>query len=316
MSRSRLFATSIAAATVLILLVSPLARASAQGGVTTGWWWALQTKGDRLPSTLPPGSMPVSRVGPNYEKLPAVRFEIPADAAHGVLTLQANTDPTLTVGSGMIVACPLVTPFLAKDAQVWSNRPAGDCTNPVYGAAEGSSWRFDVSRLVEQWANGTLPNHGVIFVPVATMQRSTFQVVFNRPEIGALDFTAPQVPVNAPGSVPAPTEVTRHAPAAAVAAPHDVATSSAAASIATPELSPEALADIVRLVEAPVHSAARIASGAAAPENAASVDAPVWLAAVLLLAVAGAGVRRHRGELVRVGVARLAALRVRRLQES
>ena len=300
MSRSpRLFAIP-AALVATVLLVLPLSSAKAADGVTTGWWWALQTKGDRLPSPLPKDAFPVSRVGPNYEKLPAVRFEIPKDASHGMLTLQQNSDPTMTVGTGIIVACPLVTPFLAKEAQVWSNRPAGDCSKPVHGVSDGSAWRFDLSQLVEQWASGSLVNHGVIFVPVATMQRSTFQVVFEPPTVGSLDFTAPQLPVAAPAPVTAAADSTSPAAARATSAASLTIESPRGATAdasAAPELSAEAMADLVRLVEAAPAAQATTVPTHSNSTGDTGVAAPAWLAALLLAVVAGSSGARYYGVL-------------------
>lgn len=195
----------IAAAMLIVATAqAPGAAAAVRPGSThgatvvkTGWWWRPNDStplddtsvGVPQPSAprVPEGSLPVSVVGGEPEKIAALEFRIDAKRGSTVdsftLVLRENAEPGSNVNQedAAVLACPITDTFWSHgEGARWFTRPAYDCkAAQAVGARKDGIWTFDLTTLAQAWVSETATSApAVVLVPGADAPQS-FQVIFD-----------------------------------------------------------------------------------------------------------------------------------------
>ena len=193
-----------AAVLVVATVQAPGAAAAVKPGasngatvVKTGWWWRPNDStpldntsvGAPQPSAprVPEGSLPISAVGGEPEKMAALEFQIDAERGSTVdsftLVLRENAEPGSNINheDAAVLACPITDTFWSHgEGARWFTRPAYDCkAGQVAGARKDGIWTFDLTSLAQAWLSTTSTSApAVVLVPGAEAPQS-FQLVFD-----------------------------------------------------------------------------------------------------------------------------------------
>lgn len=235
-----------AAAFVLSLGLAPFGLAAAAAaesevepgttaGVTVsqvGWWWkANDTSGAPpeaapgtgalpkapAPANVPAGTVPVSAVVGDAEKVSAIGFAFAAEpgaiVSRFVLALRESGEQGANTGADLettkVVACP-ITEFgwSAGTAENWATQPEYDDTACQQGVRKADGiWTFDLTAFAQRWLTDEQVASGSVVLVERVEQPASFQVAFdavdaeNVNQIGArlVSRPGPKAPT-APGS--------------------------------------------------------------------------------------------------------------------
>lgn len=218
-------AGSMAAAVALILMtgagsaiagVDPGAEDGA-AALKTGWWWAANADatsdtdvnpGEVPKPGVPAGSLPVTQVAGEQEKVAAIEFMVDGNPGGSVTSLllslreaapkepspdsPPSEPPALNVGSDPIpvgvAACQIKDAFWAdSDGAAWDRKPDYDAKNCAEGKrGKTGVWQFDLTPIAQAWTtDGTDPAPSVLLVPQVE-EPSSFQVVFEGLNAGGI----------------------------------------------------------------------------------------------------------------------------------
>ena len=227
MSATRLVATLL---TGFLLACGTAAPAAAQiepgsssGGsvLKTGWWWkANETALDDTtvapttpgPPNVPKGTLPVSAVNGDPEKLSAIEFKIAAKKGSlvesFVLALRESKEPGANVNQeqAKVAACPVTDVFWADGQSAkWNARPTYDCD---FGLALGERskdgvWRFDLTSMAGLWLSPTNTSAPAVVLVEQGEAPESFQVVYDGQKADGIGLKVVTSP--APKIPPAPT---------------------------------------------------------------------------------------------------------------
>jgi hypothetical protein len=194
----------VATALGTLVVASPAAAQTVAPGtadgasvVKVGWWWRANdsTPADdtsvgvpqpRSPR-VPEGSLPVTAVGGEPEKMSAVEFSIDAPAGSTVdsftLALRENAEPdaALNQQDAAILACPVTDVFWAHGQGArWSTRPAYDCQAGQVGKrGDEGVWTFDLTGLAKGWTSAFPTRAPAVVLVEDVGAPESFQVTFD-----------------------------------------------------------------------------------------------------------------------------------------
>lgn len=221
MSVLRLFTPLVAALLLVCGTAGPAAGRTGQaepgdafGGsvLKTGWWWkANETPLDETtvpppqlsPPNVPKGTLPVSTVNGEPEKLSAIEFTVAAKKGSlvesFVLAVRESEQAGVNVNqdAAKVAACPVTDVFWADGQSAkWNARPSYDCD---LGLAPGvrskdGVWRFDLTMMAGLWLSPTSTRSPSVVLVEQGEAPESFQVVYDGPKadgIGLHVVTSP-----------------------------------------------------------------------------------------------------------------------------
>lgn len=236
MSASRLVSAGLAAFLVACGIAGPaMAQVEPEPGATsggsvlkTGWWWKVnETPLDDTavsppqPSApnVPKGSLPVSAVNGEPEKLSAIEFKIAAKkgslATSFVMALRESDEPGTNTNheQAKVAACPVTDIFWADgQAAKWQARPTYDCDFAMALGKRGKDgvWRFDLTSMAGLWLSPTNTGSPSVVLVEQGEAPESFQVVYDGQKANGIGLkirtTAPPKNTPAPAPAPGPTE--------------------------------------------------------------------------------------------------------------
>jgi hypothetical protein len=165
----------LALAVTGVLAFAP--AASAQAPVTQAWWWS----GSAIPTTPPdvPADGLLVQGGPSVPTAyAALRFDVPATASVGALTLHLSGTPT---PNSALQLCRIDKAFEPVQGGDLAKAPAYDCSDTATGAVQSDHVTVDASQFVD---NGVVM---VALLPVGATDR----MVFAKPGTDALEVHTP-----------------------------------------------------------------------------------------------------------------------------
>lgn len=184
----------------------------------TGWWWRVnEAPADAAPvappkvspPNVPAGSLPVSAVTGETEKVAALEFTLAATpgatVSSFVLSLREADDPGANAASdtAKVAACQVTEAFWTEgEAASWQARPDFDCAQGSAAGTRGADgvWTFDLTGMASQWlAADTTQAPSVVLVEQAEAQES-FQVVYDGVAANGIGVRLAATPGPAPGS--------------------------------------------------------------------------------------------------------------------
>lgn len=206
----------------VVLLATPLLVAPASAAETpvpgefvggslikTGWWARSNEQAPETGLLAPPslpalaapaGSLPVSALAGEVERITALEFALEGDPDSEVksvtLALKEAADPSANPNSasGTVTACVMTEAFwVGVDNGPWATRPTYDCeAGAAAGTRDGEGiWTFDLTPLATQWLAGErefAPAVVLVSTPAAVQgatdppepASSTFQVAYDK----------------------------------------------------------------------------------------------------------------------------------------
>lgn len=177
--------------------------------------------------TVPKGSLPVSVLGGEQQRISAIQFAL--DGAPGStveslrLVLRESTAPgsAVNVDQAAVVACPITDAFwVAAEGGPWKRRPTFDCAQgAVVGKrdAKAALWEFDLTPIAATWLDADYTgSRSIVLVgglPAAAEgaegdDAPSFQVIFQGIEdkgLGVVAKTAKSDSSGGPGTGGAPS---------------------------------------------------------------------------------------------------------------
>ncbi|GAB3244922.1 hypothetical protein [Nocardioides dilutus] len=149
---------------------TPVPGTFAGGTLTKTGWWARSNEqppetGLLAPPSVPAvaapaGTLPVSAIAGEAERITALEFALEGDEGDEVgsvvLALKEAADPAANPNSasGTVTACPMTEAFwVPVDNGPWATRPTYDCAaGAVAGTRDDKGvWTFDLTPLASQW---------------------------------------------------------------------------------------------------------------------------------------------------------------------
>jgi len=190
---------------------------SSSGGsvLKTGWWWSVNetplddttlSPPQTSPPNVPKGSLPVSAVNGEPEKLSAIEFKIAAEkgsiAQSFVLALRESQEPGVNANqeTAKVAACPVTDVFWADgQAAKWNARPSYDCDSAMAlgERSKNGVWRFDLTSMADLWLSPTSTGSSSVVLVEQGEAPESFQVVYDGQKaegIGLKVVTSPPVP--------------------------------------------------------------------------------------------------------------------------
>lgn len=216
----------VCAANAAVERVGP-GTASGAHVVKTGWWWktsdtsqlppAASPGTDALPPAPPPknvpeGSLPVSAVLGDAEKLSALEFSFEAEpgavVSSFVLSLRESEEKGANAGADAdgtrVVACAVTEPFWSDgEAAAWRARPEFDESICQAGERDADGvWAFDLTTFASQWLGEDNQTSGSVILVEQVDQPESFQVAFDGVANKGIGVALVSTP--GPASEPAP----------------------------------------------------------------------------------------------------------------
>lgn len=175
-----------------------------------GWWSRLNEPLETgllvLPDPpavgVPAGTLPVSVLGGDLQRMSAIEFAIDAEpddtVSSVVVTLRESADATGSpnAAGALISACPVTDAFwVGAENEPWANRPAYDCEEGVeVTREEPGAWTFDLTDLATTWLSAeSTASPAVMLVAAKSGERGeplTFQVAFDGVEAEGIGLLA------------------------------------------------------------------------------------------------------------------------------